>query len=308
MASLKELRSRISSIQSTRKITRAMRMVAASKLRTAQEAAEGARPYARHMRSLLAKLTHHLDAGGALADMSLFAGTGKEENHLFVIATADRGLCGGFNTSIVRMARERIRQIEDGKGRVQIFCVGRKGYDILKREHGDKILEHWPLASTRRVEFTQVKQISERVLDMFEAGGFDVCELFYAHFHSILSQQPTAHRLIPMHSAPDGNSGAMDEDNGSNGKLNGLERASLEYEPWEEELLGSLLPRALRSQVFQALLENAASEQGARMSAMDNATRNAGEIVDRLTIVYNRTRQAAITKELIEIISGSEAL
>lgn len=308
MASLKELRNRIASIQSTRKITRAMRMVAASKLRTAQEAAEAARPYAQRMRSLLAKLTRHIDAGGALADLPLFAGTGKEENHLFIVATADRGLCGGFNASIARLARASIRRVEDDGGRVQILCVGRKGYDILKREHGDKIVEHWPLASTRKVEFSQVQQISERMFRMFEAGEFDVCEMFYAHFHSILSQQPTAHRLIPMHRSPDADDGATNSDVGNGGERDDRERASLEYEPWEEELLGALLPRALRSQIFQALLENAASEQGARMSAMDNATRNAGEIVDRLTIAYNRTRQAAITKELIEIISGSEAL
>ena len=299
MASLKELRNRISSIQSTRKITRAMRMVAASKLRTSQEAAEAARPYAENMRSLLSKLTHHIDAGGALGEMPLFAGTGKEEKHLFVIATADRGLCGGFNTSIVRLARERIHQVEAAGGEVKIICVGRKGYDILKREFGTRILEHWSLASSRRVEYAQVRQISERVLEMFEAGEFDICELFYAHFHSVLSQKPIASRLIPMRLPPpetDAEAAAY------------LNNAGLEYEPWEEELLAALLPRALRSQVFQALLENAASEQGARMSAMDNATRNAGEIVDRLTIVYNRTRQAAITKELIEIISGSEAL
>ncbi|MCY4053766.1 MAG: F0F1 ATP synthase subunit gamma [Hyphomicrobiales bacterium] len=298
MASLKELRNRISSIQSTRKITRAMRMVAASKLRTSQEAAQAARPYAERMRQLLAKLTAHIDEGGGLAEMPLFAGTGKEEKHLFIIATADRGLCGGFNTSIVRLARERIQRVEGAGGKVQLICVGRKGFDILKREFGDRIIENWSLASTRHVEYRQVQQISARVEEMFEAGEVDVCELFYAHFDSVLSQKPTAHRLIPMRLSPDGGGEDAPEASG----------ASAEFEPWEEELLAALLPKALRSQVFQALLENAASEQGARMSAMDNATRNAGEIVDRLTIVYNRTRQAAITKELIEIISGSEAL
>lgn len=298
MASLKELRNRISSIQSTRKITRAMRMVAASKLRTSQEAAQAARPYAERMRELLAKLTTQMDSGGALAEMPLFAGTGKEERHLFIIATADRGLCGGFNTSIVRLARERIQQVENTGGIVQIICVGRKGFDILKREFGDRIVENWSLASTRHVEYKQVQQISARVEEMFEAGELDVCELFYAHFHSVLSQKPTAHRLIPMRLSPESSGEDAPESS----------EAAVEFEPWEEELLAALLPKALRSQVFQALLENAASEQGARMSAMDNATRNAGEIVDRLTIVYNRTRQAAITKELIEIISGSEAL
>lgn len=298
MASLKELRNRISSIQSTRKITRAMRMVAASKLRTSQEAAQAARPYAQRMRDLLAKLSTHIDGGGALAEMPLFAGTGKEEKHLFIIATADRGLCGGFNTSIVRLARERIQQVENTGGKVRIICVGRKGFDILKREFGDRIIENWSLASTRHVEYKQVQQISARVEEMFEAGEVDVCELFYAHFHSVLSQKPTAHRLIPMRLPPESDGEGAPESS----------EASVEFEPWEEELLEALLPKALRSQVFQALLENAASEQGARMSAMDNATRNAGEIVDRLTIVYNRTRQAAITKELIEIISGSEAL
>ena len=319
MASLKELRNRISSIQSTRKITRAMRMVAASKLRASQEAAEAARPYASHMRDLLRKLTEHMDVGGALSSTPLFAGTGKENAHLFLVATADRGLCGGFNTSIARLARERIRQVENQGGTVKLICIGRKGYDILKREHGDKILQHHSLAPTlggaggaeggaprkSGVDFAQVRQISAHVLDMFAAGEFDVCELFYAHFHSILSQRPTAHRLVPMR----GDAGAADTDEGEKAALHArTSHAAAEYEPWEEELLAALLPRAMRSQLFQALLENAASEQGARMSAMDNATRNAGEMVDRLTIVYNRTRQAAITKELIEIISGSEAL
>lgn len=301
MASLKELRNRISSIQSTRKITRAMRMVAASKLRTSQEAAQAARPYAQRMRQLLAKLTAHIDEGGGLGEMPLFSGTGKEEKHLFIIATADRGLCGGFNTSIVRLARERIQRVEGAGGKVQLICVGRKGFDILKREFGNRIVENWSLASTRHVEYRQVQQISARVEEMFEAGEIDVCELFYAHFDSVLSQKPTVRRLIPMRLSPE-----TDEEDAENASESS--GASAEFEPWEEELLAALLPKALRSQVFQALLENAASEQGARMSAMDNATRNAGEIVDRLTIVYNRTRQAAITKELIEIISGSEAL
>ena len=299
MAGLKELRGRIASIQSTRKITRAMRMVAASKLRASQEAAESARPYAEGMRGLLAKLSGQVDAGGALASLPLFAGRGNEGEsagtHLLLVATADRGLCGGFNTSIARLARERVRQVEARGGEAKLVCIGRKGYDILKREYGGRILRHESLASSRGADFAQVQSIAAEVEGMFDEGGFDVCELLHARFESVLSQKPTALRLIPMR---------MEEGEGGEDAAS----ASAEYEPWEEELLAALLPRALRAQMFQALLENAASEQGARMSAMDNATRNAGEMVERLTILYNRTRQAAITKELIEIISGSEAL
>lgn len=306
MAGLKELRGRIASIQSTRKITRAMRMVAASKLRASQEAAESARPYAEGMRGLLAKLSSQVDAGGALASLPLFAGrggAGKEGagagTHLFLVATADRGLCGGFNTSIARLARERVRQVEGQGGEAKLICIGRKGYDILKREYGGRILRHESLASSRGADFAQVQGIAGEVEGMFEEGGFDVCELLHARFESVLSQKPTALRLIPMR---------MEAESSADEGVAAAASASAEYEPWEEELLAALLPRALRAQMFQALLENAASEQGARMSAMDNATRNAGEMVERLTILYNRTRQAAITKELIEIISGSEAL
>ncbi len=293
MASLKELRNRIGSVKATQKITKAMQMVAASKLRRAQEAAEAARPYAERMDAVLANLAGSmLTTAGA---SPLLVGTGKDDVHLLVVATADRGLCGGFNASIARLARERVQKLlADGK-EVKILCVGRKGRDILKRQFASLIVDTYEFTEVRRIGFAQAETVSKRVLDMFEAGEFDVATLFYSAFQNVVTQIPTAQQLIPA-SIPE--------------RAEGEAAAAVpyEYEPEETEIMNDLLPRNLTTQVFRALLENAASEQGARMSAMDNATRNAGDMIDSLTLTYNRTRQAQITKELIEIISGAEAL
>ena len=292
MASLKDLRNRISSVTATQKITRAMQMVAASKLRRAEEAAGAARPYAEAMSRVLSNLA------GGMADQpgapKLLAGTGQDQTHLLIVATADRGLCGGFNTSIVRLARQRIQALTaDGKD-FKIICVGSKGRDQLRRQYADKILETFPVG-TKTPSFDQAHEIAEKVLAMFDNGEFDVATLFFSHFHNVVTQVPTEHRLIPA-----------DIDAGGEGA--DLQGAVYEYEPDEEEILADLLPRNVAVQIFRGLLENGASEQGARMSAMDNATRNAGDMIDDLTVTYNRTRQAQITKELIEIISGAEAL
>ena len=292
MASLKELRNRIASIKATQKITRAMQMVAASKLRRAQAAAEAARPYAQRMASVLANVA----AGASNDDQAprLMIGTGKDDTHLLLVCTADRGLCGAFNSSIARLARDHAnRLIRDGK-EVKILCVGRKGYDILRRLFPRQVLEVIELRHVRQIGFTNADEIGRRVLDLFEEGQFDVCTLFFAEFKSVISQVPTAQQLIPAQ-IPESEEKAGGD-------------ADYEHEPDEESILSDLLPRNLSIQVFRALLENVASEQGAKMSAMDNATRNAGDMIDRYTLVYNRTRQAQITKELIEIISGAEAL
>lgn len=293
MPSLKDLRNRIASVKSTRKITRAMQLVAASKLKRAQEAAEAARPYAEKMGAVLANLA----AGQANNPGApvLLAGTGKTDRHLLVVATAERGLCGGFNTNIVKLARQHIEALKREGKQIKILCVGRKGRDQLRRQYADLIVETIELTGIKRVGFAQGQQVSRRVLDMFNAGETDVVTLFYAKFKSVISQTPTAHQLIPA--KVDG--GAKPAD---------LKGASYDYEPEEESILTDLLPRNLTIQIFKALLENAASEQGARMAAMDNATRNAGDVINKLTLKYNRSRQAQITKELIEIISGAEAL
>ena len=296
MASLKELRNRISSIRSTQKITRAMQMVAAAKLRRAQDAAEAARPYAERMDAVLSNLSAGM-AGRADAP-TLMVGTGKEDVHLLVVATAERGLCGGFNTSIVRLAREQINLLTGQGKTVKILCVGRKGRDQLRRLHGDKIVGTIELGHVRSIGFINAQEIAGTILEMFEAGEFDVCTLFYSKFQSVVSQVPTAQRVIPA---------AVDPEAGG-GEGVDLKGAAYDYEPDESDILRDLLPRNIGVQIFRALLENAASEQGARMSAMDNATRNAGDMIDKMTITYNRTRQAMITKELIEIISGAEAL
>ena len=295
MASLKDLRNRIASVKSTQKITKAMQMVAAAKLRRAQEAAQAARPYAERMDAVLANLSTALE--GRTGAPPLMVGTGRDQTHLLVVATADRGLCGAFNSSIARLARDHIRRLlADGK-EVKIICVGRKGADILKREFGNLIVETFDFKAVRRVGFAEALQVGRRVLEMFDAGQFDICTLFFSRFRSVISQQPTALQLIPA-TVPEG----------ADGERPTGARASYEYEPDESEILADLLPRTINIQIFRALLENAAGEQGARMSAMDSASRNAGEMIDRLTLHYNRTRQAMITKELIEIISGAEAL
>jgi F-type H+-transporting ATPase subunit gamma len=293
MASLKDMRKRIASVKATQKITQAMQMVAAAKLRRAQEAAESARPYAERMDRVLANLSA---AMRGMADAPrLMVGTGKNAVQLMVVATSDRGLCGPFNSAIVRLVRERI-EAHKAQGRtVKILCVGKKGFDQLKRNYGASIVDTITLQDQKRVTFEAAQRIAARIIQMFEDGAFDGATLFYGRFKSVLSQVPTAQQLIP----------AVLLDDKSPSISGGT---AYEYEPDEKEILKELLPRNLAVQVFRALLENAASEQGARMTAMDNATRNAGEMIDRLTIKYNRTRQAMITKELIEIISGAEAL
>ena len=291
MASLKDLKNRITSVKSTQKITKAMQMVAAAKLRRAQEAAEAARPYAERMGNVLAAL------GAAYAGRAdapeLLAGNGKSQVHLLVVATGERGLAGGFNSSIARLARETaIKLIGEGKT-VKILTVGRKGNDILKRTHGERIVEAITFRDVRTLGYVNAATVGEKILAMYAAGEFDIATLFYARFRSVISQIPTAQQLIPAKfEAPAANA----------------ETLNYEYEPDEEAILADLLPRNISVQVFRALLENNASFFGAQMSAMDNATRNAGDMIKKLTLVYNRQRQAQITKELIEIISGAEAL
>lgn len=295
MASLKDLRNRIASVQSTQKITKAMQMVAAAKLRRAQEAAEAARPYADRMDAVMANLATGM-AGRAGAP-ALLAGTGSDQVHLVIVATADRGLCGGFNSSISRLAREHIyKLIREGKD-VKIVTVGRKGRDALKRLFGEKIVKSYEFTGIRQIGFEQAEDISSYVLSAFEAGEFDVATLFFSKFVNVVTQVPTAQQIIPA-SLPS----VEDEPQVD------LGGAIYDYEPDEAEILKDLLPRNLSIQIFKALLENVAGEFGAKMSAMDNATRNAGEMIKKLNITYNRSRQAMITKELIEIISGAEAL
>ncbi|MGI9383598.1 MAG: F0F1 ATP synthase subunit gamma [Methyloligellaceae bacterium] len=297
MPSLKDLRNRIASVTATQKITKAMQMVAAAKLRRAQEAAVAARPYAERMEKVLANLNMRVTDKEGVSP--LLVGTGKDDVHLLVVATAERGLCGGFNANIARRAREHATSlIQDGKT-VKILCVGRKGRDALTRDYGSLIVDLIDLKSVRQLGFANADEIGKRVLAMFEAGEFDVCSLFFSAFKSVLAQVPTTLQLIPA-SMPDAEEDAAPEAAGV--------QAAYEYEPDEEEILQDLLPRNISTQIFRALLENAASEQGARMTAMDNATRNAGDMIDKLTLHYNRTRQAMITKELIEIVSGAEAL
>jgi F-type H+-transporting ATPase subunit gamma len=295
MPSLKSLRVRINSVKSTQKITKAMKMVAASKLRRAQEAAEAARPYAERMAGIMASLS--AAQTGSDTAPKLMIGTGKDQVHLLIVATAERGLCGAFNSSIVKLARRKIEELTAAGKTVKILCVGKKGRDQLRRDHASKIADTVDLAKVKKVGFSEAQEIADRVLAMFEAGEFDVAHIFYNNFKSVISQVPTVQQLIPaMVVADEANAGPD------------LQGAIYEFEPDEETILDQLLPRNLSMQVYRALLENAASEQGARMSAMDNATRNAGEMIKKLTTVYNRSRQAQITKELIEIISGAEAV
>lgn len=294
MASLKDLRNRIRSVQSTRKITSAMKVVAASRLKKAQDAAEASRPYAVRMERMLASLAQSMV--GLPTAPPLLAGTGKSDTHLVIIATSDRGLAGGFNATILREARRQIRAlIADGKT-VKIMTIGRKGRDAVKREYPKLLIDSVTDIGRRGVHFSEAKSVSEAVLTRFEAGEFDVATIIFAKFKSAIAQIVTVHQLIPF-GAPATAAPADD-----------VAGAIYEFEPSEEEILTELLPNNVGVQIFTALLENAASEHGSRMTAMDNATRNAGDMIKGLTLVYNRTRQATITKELIEIISGAEAL
>ncbi|GAB4350253.1 MAG: F0F1 ATP synthase subunit gamma [Oricola sp.] len=292
MPSLKDLRNRIASVKATQKITKAMQMVAAAKLRRAQEAAEAARPYSQRMGAVLANIAQTLGDGDDAP--KLMVGTGKDETHLLLVCTAERGLCGGFNSSIARLAREHARKLLASGKTVKIITVGKKGFDILRRDLGSHVIDRVDLREVKRLGFADADSIGKKVIDLFEAGEFDVCTLFYSEFQSVISQTPTAQLLIP----------ALPE----SGEAETAGEAIYEYEPDAGAILSDLIPRNISVQIFRALLENAASEQGARMTAMDNATRNAGEMIDKLTLSYNRQRQAQITKELIEIISGAEAL
>ena len=292
MPSLKDLKNRIDSVKSTRKITKAMQMVAAAKLRRAQEAAEAARPYAERMNAVMAGLAASVK--GSDSAPRLLAGTGQDKVHLLVVMTAERGLCGGFNSSIVRLARTRIAELTAAGKTVKVLTVGKKGREQLRRDYGDLLVAHVDLSEVKRIGYDNAQSIAKDLLKRFDAGEFDVATIFYNRFESVISQVPTAQQVIPA---------SFDE-----AESDGAESTVFEYEPSEEDILADLLPRGVATQIFTALLENGASEQGARMSAMDNATRNAGDMIERLTIEYNRTRQAAITTELIEIISGAEAL
>ena len=294
MPSLKDLRNRISSVKATQKITKAMQMVAAAKLRRAQQAAEAARPYAERMEKVLTSLAAGL--GPDSNAPALLRGTGSDQTQLLIVATGERGLCGAFNSSIARLARDRANALlRDGKT-VKIICIGKKGYDILRRQFSEQIVELIEIKQ-KQLTFSIAEPIGAKVLDLFDKGEFDVCTLFFSKFKSVILQVPTALQLIPLQIPEDaGEANATGTD------------AVYEYEPDEEAILSALLPRNIAVQIFRALLENAASEQGSRMSAMDNATRNAGDMIKKQTMTYNRSRQAMITKELIEIISGAEAL
>jgi F-type H+-transporting ATPase subunit gamma len=296
MPSLKDLRNRIASVKATRKITKAMQMVAAAKLRRAQEAATAARPYAERMDAVLANLNRRANRDGA---SPLLVGNGKDQVHLLVVMTAERGLCGGFNTNIAKLARADAQRLLAAGKTVKIMTVGRKGADNLRRDLGKNIVERVDLRGIRQVGFANAEEIGQKLLAMFEAGEFDVATLYFAEFKSVIAQKPTALQLIPA---------KLPEEKASDAKAGGGAEAIYEYEPEEETVLSFLLTRNITTQIFRGLLENAASEQGARMSAMDSATRNAGDMINKLTIKYNRQRQANITKELIEIISGAEAL
>jgi len=289
MASLKDLRNRIAATKATQKITKAMQMVAASKLRRAQSAAEAARPYAQSMEKVLGNIAATVSDPASAP--KLLGGTGSDRVHLLVVCTAERGLCGPFNSAIVRLARERANALIGEGKEVKFLCVGRKGFDQLKRQYERQIVETIELRGVRAIGFEHGERVGGRVIELFELGAFDVCTLFFSRFKSVMAQVPTAQQVIPPVFPERTEAGAAHE-----------------YEPDELDILAELLPRNVSVQAFRALLENAASEQGARMTAMDNATRNAGEMIRKQTLRYNRTRQAMITKELIEIISGAEAL
>ena len=291
MPSLKDLKNRIESVKNTRKITKAMQMVAAAKLRRAQEAAEAGRPYAERFNAVLGSLA--ASVGGSDSAPMLLRGTGSDQTHLLVVMTAERGLCGGFNSNIAKLAKQHAADLVAAGKTVKIITVGKKGRDSMRRDLGDHYIEHVDLSEVKRIGYSNAQDIAKGVLSRFEAGEFDVATIFYARFINVVSQVPTAQQIIPASfEATEGDAAATLYD----------------YEPDEEAILADLLPRGVATQIFSALLENGASEQGARMSAMDNATRNAGDMIDKLTIEYNRSRQAVITNELIEIISGAEAL
>ena len=289
MPSLKDLRNRISSVKATQKITKAMQMVAAAKLKRAQTAAEAARPYAEKMEAVLANLTGSVS--GADAPL-LLTGTGKSDVHLLLVCTGERGLCGAFNTSIVRLAREKALALQAEGKTVKFFCVGRKGYELVRRQFEKQIVGYIEFRAVRQLAYAQAEQVAQEILKLFEAGEFDVATLFFSRFKSVIAQEPTARQIIPAEVSGDAS--------GS--------RTPYEFEPGEGEILSDLLPRNIAVQIFRALLENNASFYGAQMTSMDNATRNAGEMIKKQTLKYNRARQAMITKELIEIISGAEAL
>ena len=289
MPSLKDLKNRIDSVKSTRKITKAMQMVAAAKLRRAQEAAEAARPYTERFNAVLSQLA--ASAEGSEGAPPLLAGTGSQDTHLVVVLTSERGLAGGFNGNIVKIARYRIDQLVGQGKTVKILTVGKKGREMLRRDHGKRFVDHVDLTEVKRVGYEDAARIAKIILDRFDAGEFDVATLYYSEFENVITQKPVEKRLIPA---------SFEETEES--------RPLYDYEPSEEAILRDLLPRGVATQIFAALLENAAGEQGARMSAMDNATRNAGDMIEDLTTEYNRSRQAAITTELIEIIAGAEAL
>ena len=291
MASLKDMRVRIASTKATQKITKAMQMVAASKLRRAQMAAEAARPFAEKMDAVISNIA--AAAAGSPGAPALLAGTGRDQVHLLLVCTGERGLSGAFNSSIVRLARERALALMNQGKDVKFFCVGRKGYEQLRRTFERQIIEHVDLRSVRQLGFVNAEEIAKKIIALFEAGEFDVCTLFYSRFRSVIAQIPTEQQIIPLE---------------INTSASVASSTAYEYEPEEEEILTRLLPRNLAVQIFRALLENNASFYGAQMSAMDNATRNAGEMIRKQTLIYNRTRQAQITKELIEIISGAEAV
>jgi len=290
MASLDDLKKRIASVKSTQKITKAMKMVAAAKLRRAQESAEKGRPYSEKMNNVILNLSNGIsDKENA---PKLLSGTGQEKTHLCVVITSDRGLCGGFNSNIIKKAKSYFSKILDAGKELKIITVGSKGNDQLKRVYGDKIIENISFKESKNANYFDADKVGKMVIEKFEAGEFDVCTIFYNQFKNVITQIPQAQQIIPLNNEGEENSS----------------EESYEFEPDEDEILSNLLPKNISTQIFKAMLENSASEQGSRMSAMDNATRNAGEMVDKLTIEYNRSRQAAITKELIEIISGAESL
>ncbi|NNE51230.1 MAG: F0F1 ATP synthase subunit gamma [Sulfitobacter sp.] len=292
MPSLKDLKIRIESVKSTRKITKAMQMVAAAKLRRAQEAAEMSRPYAERFNAVMARLA--ASVGGSDSAPKLLSGTGSDQTHLLVVMTSERGLCGGFNTNIVKKAKTHAQELLASGKTVKILTVGKKGRDQLRRDYGDHLVGHVDLTDVKRISYADAQGIAKDILGRFDEGEFDVATIFYSDFVNVVSQVPQAKQIIPA--------SYDEEDQDESGST------LFDYEPSEEEILADLLPRGVATAIFSGLLENAASEQGARMSAMDNATRNAGEMIEDLTIEFNRSRQAVITNELIEIISGAEAL
>jgi F-type H+-transporting ATPase subunit gamma len=302
MANLKDLKTRITSVTSTQKITKAMQMVAAAKLRRAQEAAEQSRPYAQRMAAMIASVAGNLPSLDNAPP--LVVGRGRDDVHLLLAVTAERGLCGGFNTAVIRAVRAKTLELRAAGKTVKLFLVGKKGNDALRREFGGDIVEYVTLREVRNISFADARPIAEKVMQMFEDGEFDVCTLFYNAFKSVIAQEMTEQQLIPV-KLPE--VGEAEEDDAAEDAPD-LGGAIYEYEPEENDLLGVLVPRNLSVQVFRSFLESAAAEHAARMTAMDNATRNAGDMIDQLTLTYNRTRQANITKELIEIVSGAEAL